>query len=253
MAKFGHTIIPKSDQLNADDLVAGPITIKITEVGYAESAEQPCIIKYEGCGKRPYKPNKTMRKLIISQWGDEGDNWVGKFLRIYNDPSVKWAGKEVGGIVVIGMSDIAEDFTLGLNVTRGSKKAFSVKKLSGTQKKADAPPPPAHQDTAAATKEPDGQQGGTQGQAQTTGDFQILMATGDPLRFPNSEGLHKYMVDNLARFKNKAQLDAFIKRNEGNFDRYTQAENNPQGFMQQTWDMINKKKKEYDDAAEPNF
>lgn len=41
------TIQPKSDQLNADDLIAGPINITITSVRRG-NAEQPVGIEWEG-------------------------------------------------------------------------------------------------------------------------------------------------------------------------------------------------------------
>lgn len=44
------TIVPKSDQLNAEQLLAGPMTVTITEVRVSESAEQPVIVHYENDG-----------------------------------------------------------------------------------------------------------------------------------------------------------------------------------------------------------
>jgi hypothetical protein len=40
--------VPKSDQLNADQLVGGSMTITVTGVRLAESAQQPLIVSYEG-------------------------------------------------------------------------------------------------------------------------------------------------------------------------------------------------------------
>ena len=50
------TIVPKSDQLNAEQLLSGPMTIRVTEVRVSDSAEQPVVVHYEGDDGRPYKP-----------------------------------------------------------------------------------------------------------------------------------------------------------------------------------------------------
>src|SRR3990167_5307316 len=50
MDDMASTIIPKSDQLNSDDLITGPITITITGVDIRSGQEQPISIHYEGDG-----------------------------------------------------------------------------------------------------------------------------------------------------------------------------------------------------------
>jgi hypothetical protein len=60
---------PKSDQLNADDLIGGPRTITVSRVRASESTpEQPVEIHIEGSDK-PYKPCKSMRRVMITLWG----------------------------------------------------------------------------------------------------------------------------------------------------------------------------------------
>ena len=59
------TIIAKSDQLNADDIIGTGITITVTAVKRGDSAEQPVVIHYQGDNGRPYKPCKTMRRVLI--------------------------------------------------------------------------------------------------------------------------------------------------------------------------------------------
>ena len=66
------TIVPKSDQLNAEQLLGGPITITVTGVEVHDSAEQPISIRYDNDDGRPYKPAKTMRKVLIFAWGADG-------------------------------------------------------------------------------------------------------------------------------------------------------------------------------------
>jgi hypothetical protein len=47
-----------------------------------------------------------MRRVLAAGWGWESDDWVGKFVKLHFDNSVKYAGKEVGGIRVKAMSHI---------------------------------------------------------------------------------------------------------------------------------------------------
>lgn len=125
-----HTIIAKSDQLNADDLLAGGITVKINKVKVTLDKEQPCTIWYEGDNGRPFKPCKGMRKILVFQWGEDATNYIGKFLTLFREPTVKYGGKETGGVEISAMSHIEADFDFAVTVTRGYKKAVRIKKLT---------------------------------------------------------------------------------------------------------------------------
>lgn len=132
VTNLSPTIIPKSDQLNADQLLGGPMTIKVTDVSVSESPDQPVIIHYEGENGRPFKPCKSMRKVLIFAWGDDGTKWVGRSMTLFNDPEVKWAGVKVGGIRISHMSDIEADAKLQLTATRGKKEPFVIKRLGAS-------------------------------------------------------------------------------------------------------------------------
>jgi hypothetical protein len=123
------TIVPKSDQLNSEQLLAGPITIAVTEVRVGSSDEQPIIIHYEGENGRPFKPCKTMRKVLILGWGPDGREWVGKSMTLYNDPLVKFGGTEVGGIRISHMSDIERGIKVSLTATKGKKALHVIDRL----------------------------------------------------------------------------------------------------------------------------
>ena len=104
VASLKDTIVPKSDQLNAEQLLSGSMTITVTEVKRGSSDEQPVILHYQGDNGRPYKPCKTMRKVLIFAWGDDGREWVGKTMTLYCDPEVKFGGVKVGGIRISHLS-----------------------------------------------------------------------------------------------------------------------------------------------------
>lgn len=123
------TIIPKSDQLNAEQLLGGPMILTITDVRIGSGEDQPVVVHYEGENGRPFKPCKTMRKLLIHAYGPNGRQWIGKSLQVYNDPAVKFGGEDVGGIRISHMSDIPSGLKVSLTSTRGKKAKYEIKPL----------------------------------------------------------------------------------------------------------------------------
>jgi hypothetical protein len=120
---LSSTVIAKSDQLNADDLIE-PITITVTRVDKVTSKDQP--VHIHSAGRQPFKPCLTMRRMLISAWGKYKDEWVGRSMVVFCDPEVMWAGKEHGGIRVSHVSHINEPVSKMLAVTRGRKKLFTL-------------------------------------------------------------------------------------------------------------------------------
>ncbi len=130
MTSLAHTIIAKSDQLNNIDLITGPITIKITKVDVADKiCEQPVAIHYEGDQGKPYKPGLAMRRVLLHGWTEESSLYVGRYLTIYRDDSIKFGHELTGGTRISHMSDISGEFTIPIPVSRGRAKAFTVKPL----------------------------------------------------------------------------------------------------------------------------
>lgn len=127
------TIVPKSDQLNAEQLLGGPITVTVTEVRRAGGEEQPVVIHYDGDGGRPYKPCKSMRKVLVFAWGPDGRAWTGRSMTLYNRPDVKFGGEEVGGIRISHLSHIERDIQISLTATRGRKEQTKIRRLDEAQ------------------------------------------------------------------------------------------------------------------------
>src|SRR5690349_21249534 len=141
------TIIPKSDQLNAEDLLSGPRTFTITDVR-AGGEDQPVNIHLAESPGRPFRPSKTVRRILVAAWGKDGDAYVGRRLVLYRDPAVKWAGQEVGGIRVSHMSHIDKPMKLALTVTKGKREPYVVKPLADEPAKPAQQPPKATADDA---------------------------------------------------------------------------------------------------------
>lgn len=138
-----RSLAPRSDQVNADDLVAGPQTFTIREV-VGGKAEQPfdfLLVETD----RAYRPAVTMRRLIAAAWGTNGDDYVGRRLTLYRDPDVRFGKDVVGGIRISHMSHIDKRIEVKLQVTRGKRGTFIVDPLP------EAPTPPTESAIACST------------------------------------------------------------------------------------------------------
>lgn len=122
------TIVPKSDQLNADDLLTGPLVVTIQKVSRGDTKEQPVSIAIDG-GRMPFKPCKSMRRVLIAAWGEDGRLWVGKSMRLFCDPEVMFGGVKVGGIRISHLSHIANTMTIALTTTRSKRAPYRVEPL----------------------------------------------------------------------------------------------------------------------------
>lgn len=121
------TIAPKSDRVNAEDFLTGPETVTISAVRRGD-ADTPVAVHIEG--RKPYYPCKTMRRVLITAWGDNGPDWVGRSMTLYTDPSVRFGGVACGGIRISHLSHIEKDFSIALMVSKGKRALFNIAKLA---------------------------------------------------------------------------------------------------------------------------
>ena len=123
---------PRSDQQNYDDYVAGPKTVTIAEVRQG-SAEQPVEIHLVEFPGRPYKPSKSMRRVLVAAWGAEASAYTGRKIRLYGDPEVTFGRDKVGGIKIAALSHIEKPLSIALTVTRGKRAPFTVQPITATE------------------------------------------------------------------------------------------------------------------------
>ena len=126
MPDISHTIIAKSDQLNAGDL-AQPITVEVRSVRVTRD-EQPVIVDIGG-DYQPWKPCKGMRRLLAKCWGTNTDTWTGHRVELYNDPNVTWAGEKVGGIRVSAISGISSPMRYVMRTSKKGTTSYDVRVL----------------------------------------------------------------------------------------------------------------------------
>lgn len=144
MNDMSSVIIPKSDQINADSLLAGPMTVTIREVQIRGGQEQPVNILLEET-ELAYRPCKSMSRVLVQAWGADAKAYVGRTLTLYRDPSVKWGGLEVGGIRISHMSHIDGKKVMQLTATKGQRKPHVVMPLVVQQHQPNAGRPTAAQ------------------------------------------------------------------------------------------------------------
>lgn len=134
---------PDSTQVNADDLISGPVVVTITAVREGTS-EQPVNIDVAEFPDRAYRPSKSMRRVLIACWGADSSAYIGRRMKLYRDPEVTFGRDKVGGIKIGALSDIDKKVGIALTISRGSRKPHVVEPLT------DAPT-----DVPAATVTPD--------------------------------------------------------------------------------------------------
>lgn len=145
MNDMSSVIMPKSDQLNADSLLGRSLTITITEVSIRPGTEQPVSIHFADDGGKPYKPCKSMARVMVHCWDSDANKYVGRSMTLYCDPKVRWGGMEVGGIRISHMSHIDRPMTMALTESKSKRAIFTVHPLVA---KASSTKPPTPKEIA---------------------------------------------------------------------------------------------------------
>lgn len=126
---ISKALIAKSDCLNASDLTGAPLIATIEAVRKGD-AVKPVVIDLVGLGGRPWKPSKGMLRVIANAWGVESDAWVGRSVKLVNNPEVIYSGVPVGGVEVVAMSHIDAAFTIPVRISQKKVKQHHVEVLA---------------------------------------------------------------------------------------------------------------------------
>lgn len=125
MNDMSSTIVAKSDQINAADLIGNPRTIVIREVRIKAGDDQPVSVLIEGDNKA-FRPCKGVRRLMVRVWGADASKYVGQAMTLFCDPGVTWAGKEEGGIRVSHMTGLAGKIVEFMRTSRAATKPYEI-------------------------------------------------------------------------------------------------------------------------------
>jgi hypothetical protein len=128
-----ESIAPKSDQLDAVDLLSGPRSFTIERVS-KNNVEQPFNFHLAEF-PRVWRPGKSMRRVIVAAWGPDATKYAGQRITLYCDPAVEFGGAAVGGTRISHMTGIDKPLSVPLLIKRGKSAMFTVKPLK------DAPRP----------------------------------------------------------------------------------------------------------------
>lgn len=139
------SIAPKSDQLDAVDLLSGPRTFTIEKVS-KHNAEQPFNFHLAEF-PRVWRPGKSMRRVIVAAWGPDATKYAGQRITLYCDPSVEFGGAAVGGSRISHMSGLDKPLKVPLLIKKGRSAMFTVQPLPDA-----APEPPANTASAIPDK-----------------------------------------------------------------------------------------------------
>jgi hypothetical protein len=132
-----ESLAPKSDQLDAIDLVSGPRTFTIENVT-KHNAEQPFNFHLAGF-PRVWRPGKSMRRVIAAAWGTKTSAYIGQSVTLYCDPSVQFGNEAVGGTRISHMSGLDKPLKVPLLVKKGRSAVFTVDPLPDAPKQAPQP------------------------------------------------------------------------------------------------------------------
>lgn len=143
---ISDTLAPTSDQLDAVDLLSGPRTFLIERVTKGND-EQPVQI-FLADFPRPWRPGKSMRRVLVAAWGPDASTYVGRRVRLYCDPDVRFGGQAVGGTRIAALSHLDKPKQVPLLVSRGKSAIFVVKPLADEPVKPAQQPPKATADDA---------------------------------------------------------------------------------------------------------
>jgi len=129
-----ESLAPKSDQLDAIDLVSGPRTFTIENVS-KHNAEQPFNFHLASF-PRVWRPGKSMRRVIAAAWGTKTSAYIGQSVTLYCDPSVQFGNEAVGGTRISHMTGLDKPLKVPLLVKKGRSAVFTVQPLKEAHKPA---------------------------------------------------------------------------------------------------------------------
>jgi hypothetical protein len=133
---ISETLIPNSDQLDAEDLAAsGPRIFTVARTVVKSGAEQPVDVHFAEF-PRPWRPGRNMRRVLAHCWGKDSSKWAGRQVELYCDPDVQFGKERVGGTRISRLSHINGPVAAPIIVGRGKRGTWPVKPIA-----IDAPAP----------------------------------------------------------------------------------------------------------------
>jgi hypothetical protein len=144
----------KSDRLNYENFIMGAKEFTISKLAKkTDQGKARLLIYFEGHEATPYWPSLGMIKCLSSPegWGDAPfADWIGRRMTLFGEPTVVYAGKEIGGIQISHISHIKGEYSTKITLRRGMRIDFTIEPLAT---KTVSTPAPALQYPAATFDE----------------------------------------------------------------------------------------------------
>ena len=181
---ISDTLAPKSDQLDAVDLLGQPPRIFTVERVSRGNSEQPVQVHLAEF-PRPWRPGVTMRRVLGHLWGTDASQWAGRRVELYCDPNVPFGGEKVGGTRISRMSHIDGPQSVPVIIKKGRGGSYKVQPLPDTPAPTQRPLEPTAEQVAGC------------------GDVDTLYAM---FRASTNETIQQQIKDRVAELKGAEQL-----------------------------------------------
>lgn len=125
---ISDTLAPKSDQLDAVDLLGSPpriFTVERVSRGNSEQPVQVHLVEFP----RVWRPGKSMRRVLAACWGKDASTWAGKRVELFCDPDVMFGGEKVGGTRISRLSHIDGPKSVPIIIKKGRSGGYKVDPL----------------------------------------------------------------------------------------------------------------------------
>jgi len=130
---ISDTLAPKSEQLDAIDLIDGPRIFTVERVT-RNNTDQPINVHLKEF-PRPWRPGVNMRRVLGHCWSRDSSVWTGRRVELYRDPNVTFGKETPGGTRIRRLSHIDGPVDAPILLTRGKAGTWHVEPLP------DAAPP----------------------------------------------------------------------------------------------------------------
>lgn len=129
MDDISDTLAPKSDQLDAIDLMGKPPKVfTVTKVDVKKNSDQPVSVHLAEF-PRVWRPNVSMRRVLGKCWGMKSSQWVGRQVELYCEDDVKFGNDVTGGTRISRLSHIDGPKTVPLLLSKGRAGSWKVQPL----------------------------------------------------------------------------------------------------------------------------
>jgi hypothetical protein len=127
-----NALAPKSDQLDAADLIGSPPQVftitEVSENGSELADQQPVNIRLAEF-PRWWRPSKGMLRVLADNWGKDVQVWVGRKVELYGEPDVYFGKEKTGGTRIKRLSHIDGRKTTRINPRGGKNGSWTVDPL----------------------------------------------------------------------------------------------------------------------------